>query len=67
MLSMSVIDSSGFHVMMKSGRPGYRLPHSRTVSRDVHVVFRRVKERLGEMLQVSVAHHARAISVLTSF
>ena len=61
---MSVVDSGGFHVMMKSGRPGYRLPHSRTVARDVHVVFRRVKERLGQMLQVfSRSPHSCNISI----
>ena len=61
---MSVVDSSGFHVMMKSGCPGYCLPHSRMVSRDVHVVFRWVKERLGEMLQVCyfASYHARTIT-----
>ena len=49
---MSVIDSTRFHVMMKSGHPGCHLPHSRTVLQDIHVVFHWVKKQLGEMLQV---------------
>jgi hypothetical protein len=50
---MKIIDDPGFHRLMKTGRPHYRIPSSRTVARDVHVVFRRVKERIAKMLQVS--------------
>jgi len=49
-----MIDDPGFHRLMKTGRPHYRIPSSRTVARDVHVVFRRVKERIAKMLQVSI-------------
>ena len=38
---------------MKTGHPHYQIPSSRTVAQDVHVVFRQVKERIAEMLQVS--------------
>ena len=48
-----MLDDPGFHRLMKTGRPHYRIPSSRTVARDVHVVFRRVKERISRMLQVS--------------
>ena len=51
---MKIVDDPGFHRLMKTGRPHYRLPSSRTVARDVHVVFRRVKERIAKMLQVSI-------------
>ena len=54
MRSMKMIDDPGFHRLMKTGRPQYRIPSSRTVARDVHVVFRKVKERISKMLQVSI-------------
>ena len=38
---------------MKTGRPQYKIPSRRTVARDVHVVFRKVKERIAKMLQVN--------------
>ena len=50
---MHIVEDPGLHRLMKTGRPHYRIPSSRTVARDVHVVFRRVKERIAEMLQVS--------------
>ena len=53
MRSMAIVDDPGFHRLMKTGRPHYRIPSSRTVARDVHVVFRKVKERIANMLQVS--------------
>ena len=42
---------------MKTGRPHLRIPSAKTVARDVHVVFKRVKERIGKMLQVSLSDH----------
>jgi hypothetical protein len=42
---------------MKTGWPHIRIPSSRTVARDVHVVFKRVKERIAKMLQVSLSDH----------
>ena len=53
MRSMKTIDDPAFHRLMKTGRPHYRIPSSRTVARDVHVVFHRVKEQIANMLQVS--------------
>jgi hypothetical protein len=51
---MRIVDDPGFHRLMKTGRPHYKIPSGRTVARDVHVVFRRVKERIAKMLQVSI-------------
>jgi hypothetical protein len=53
MRSMKIVDDPGFHRLMKTGRPHYKIPSSRTVARDVHVVFLRVKERISKMLKVS--------------
>ena len=49
------MDDAGFHRLMKTGCPHLRIPSSKTVSRDVHVVFKRVKERIAKMLQVSLS------------
>jgi hypothetical protein len=51
---MKIVDDPGFHRLMKTGRPHYKLPSGRTVTRDAHVVFRRVKGRIAKMLQVSI-------------
>jgi hypothetical protein len=48
----SIVDDAGFHRLMKTGRPHYKIPKSQTVSRDVHVVFARVKKRIAKILQV---------------
>ena len=48
-----MIDDPGFHQLMKTGRPQYWIPSLRTVVRNVHVIFQRVKERIAKMLQVS--------------
>jgi hypothetical protein len=53
MRSFRIVDDPGFHRLMKTGRPSTRIPSYRTVARDVHVVFKRVKERVAKMLQVS--------------
>ena len=54
MRSMNMINDPGFHRLMKTGHPHYQIPSSRTVAPDVHVVFRRVKERIAKMLQVCI-------------
>jgi len=54
MRSMKIVEDPGFHRLMKTGRPQYKIPSRRTVARDVHVVFRRVKERIAKMLQVNI-------------
>ncbi|KAF5374631.1 hypothetical protein D9615_008911 [Tricholomella constricta] len=51
MRSMKIIDDPGFHRLMKTGRPHYRIPSLRTVAQDVHAVFRRVHGRIAKMLQ----------------
>jgi hypothetical protein len=51
---MKIVDDPGFHRLMKTGRPQYKIPSGRTVARDVHVVFRRVKERITKMLKVRI-------------
>ena len=54
MRAMKIVDDPGFHQLMKTGRPHYKISSSRTVACDVHVVFNRVKERITRMLQVSI-------------
>jgi hypothetical protein len=51
---MKIVDDPAFHRLMKTGRPQYRITSGRTVARDVHVVFRRVKERITKMLKVNI-------------
>ena len=53
MRSLKIVEDPGFHRLMKTGRPQYKIPSRRTVARDVHVVFRKVKERIAKMLQVN--------------
>ena len=38
--------------MVKTGRPGFRIPSAETVSKDVKQVFVRVRTRIANMLQV---------------
>ena len=54
MRSMKIVEDPGFQRLMKTGRPHYKIPSSKTVARDVHVVFRKVKERITKMLQVNI-------------
>ena len=53
MRSFRIVEDPAFHRLMKTGRPQTCIPSSRTVARDVHVVFKRVKERIAKMLQVN--------------
>ena len=53
MRSFRIVEDPAFHQLMKTGRPQTRILLSRTVARDVHVVFKRVKERIAKMLQVN--------------
>lgn len=50
--STRIVDDAGFHRLMKTGRPHYKIPKSKTVSQDVHQVFARVRARVGTMLKV---------------
>jgi hypothetical protein len=52
---------------MKTGRPGYRIPSSETVSRDVKKVFCRVRKRMAKMLQVGLSFNFPAIRMVTYF
>ena len=65
MRSFRIVDDAGFHHLMKTGRPHIRIPSYRTVARDVHVVFKRVKQRIGKMLQVSPSDDLHDYSSLT--
>jgi hypothetical protein len=55
MRSMKIVEDPGFHRLMKTGRPQYKIPSRRTVARDVHVVFQRVKEHISKILQVNIS------------
>lgn len=48
-----VIKDRGFQCLMKTGHPGYYLPHPSTVSWDVKVVFANAQNQIAKMLQVS--------------
>ena len=52
MCSFRIVEDLAFHRLMKTGHPQTRIPSSRTVALDVHVVFKRVKERIAKMLRV---------------
>ncbi|KAF6745517.1 hypothetical protein DFP72DRAFT_824418, partial [Ephemerocybe angulata] len=47
----SVLEDRRFLRLMKSGRPSMKIPSARTVQRDAHRVFKRVKGRIAELLQ----------------
>ncbi|RXW23667.1 hypothetical protein EST38_g2184 [Candolleomyces aberdarensis] len=47
----SIVEDNGFKVLMKTGRPHYKLPSRFTVARDVHEVFKRTRARIAKMLQ----------------
>jgi hypothetical protein len=51
----SIIEDSGFKVLMKTGHPHYKILSRFTVAWDVHEVFKRMKARIAKMLQVSVS------------
>ena len=48
-----IISDQGFQYLMKTGRPEYYLPHPKTVSRDVQLVFANARKQIAKMLQVS--------------
>jgi hypothetical protein len=49
------VKDRGFQSLMKTGRPGYRLPSPQTVSRDVKSVFLKVRKRIAKTLQVGIS------------
>lgn len=48
----TIVKDRGFQSLMKTGRPDYYIPSAETVSRDVKMVFVRVRKRIAKMLQV---------------
>ena len=58
MRSFKIVDDAGFHRLMKTGCLHIRIPSQRTVACDVQVVFKRVKERIGKMLQVGLLDYS---------
>ncbi len=50
---MSIVEDTGFHHLMKTGRPSYKIPSCRTVVHDVAQVFVNCQARIAKMLQVS--------------
>ncbi|KAH7926229.1 hypothetical protein BV22DRAFT_986403, partial [Leucogyrophana mollusca] len=46
-----IVNDRGFQSLMKTGRPDYYIPSPSTVSRDVKLVFARVRQRIAGMLQ----------------
>ena len=53
-----IVDEAGFHHLIKTGHLHIRIPSQRTVAHDVQVVFKRVKEHIGKMLQVSLLDYS---------
>ncbi|KAG6821930.1 hypothetical protein H0H92_016061, partial [Tricholoma furcatifolium] len=51
MRPFSIVEDRGFHVLMKTGRPSYRILTATTVARDVSEVFKKTKARIANMLQ----------------
>ena len=62
MRPFEVVNDRSFQSLMMTGQPVYHLPHARTVTRNVTLVFARTKERITEMLQVRLykAHEKRS-------
>jgi len=46
-----IVNDHGFQCLMKTGRPGYRIPSTETVFRDVKTVSTRVRKNIAKMLQ----------------
>jgi len=52
--SFHIVEDEEFLCLMKIGRPSYQIPKAKTVAKDVLNVFRRIKDRIAKMLQVSL-------------
>jgi len=48
-----IVSDRGFQCLMKTGRPGYYLTHPSTISRDLKVVFKNVRNQVARMLRIS--------------
>jgi hypothetical protein len=66
MRPFSIVEDEGFKKLMKTGRPEYYIPSRVTVARDVQHVFRKAKERISNMLQVSSIVEFRACTLTHS-
>jgi len=51
----TITEDRGFRRLMKEGRPSQYIPSARTVGRDVRAVFKKSRERIGELLRVSAS------------
>lgn len=50
-----IIEDQGFQCLMKTGRPAYYLPSTRTVAWDIQeVTFIQMQQRMAKMLKVSI-------------
>jgi len=47
-----IVNDCGFQSLMKTGRPGYQIPSTETVSHNMKMVFTNVRQRIAKMLQV---------------
>jgi hypothetical protein len=54
MRPFSIVEDDGFKELMKTGRPEYSIPSTRTVARDVNHVFKITRQKISKMLQVSI-------------
>ena len=52
-----IVNDRGFHSLMKTGRPEYRLPSPSTVSQNVKSVFLNVRKRIAKTLQVGISSY----------
>ncbi|KAF5356700.1 hypothetical protein D9758_013728 [Tetrapyrgos nigripes] len=48
----AIVKDRGFQCLMKTGRPGYYLPHPTTIARDVKTVFAKTCLRIALMLKL---------------
>ncbi|KAJ2936232.1 hypothetical protein H1R20_g862, partial [Candolleomyces eurysporus] len=55
----SVVGDCGFLRLMKTGRPHMKIPSWPTISQDVHVVFKKVQERIAELLKSAKSYDGR--------
>lgn len=52
----AIVEDPQFIFLMKTGRPGYRLPSAATVARDVKHVFVEMRQRMSNMLKVFLTY-----------
>lgn len=46
-----IVEDPGFQCLMKTGRPGYWIPSASTVSRDIKVIYKKMREKIARILQ----------------